>query len=216
MNFKIVVWSFFLLCLTFSSPAAAEEAAEPASDQPKADSPLLRKSMFGIGLHDTGPISDKKENGVDANWELQFNRPSWNWWRWILSPYTVVGATANFNGATSQLYGALNWEVSLSTKWTDALTFNLTKTMFLSVGIGPAIHNGPLTKNQGRCDETDDCGFGTRILPRLFAEVGTYFWKNQGISFFVDHMSGGKAFGGKQNEGVDHVGLRYHFIFNGN
>jgi hypothetical protein len=197
MNFKIVVWSFFLLCLTFSSPAAAEEAAEPASDQPKADSPLLRKSMFGIGLHDTGPISDKKENGVDANWELQFNRPSWNWWRWILSPYTVVGATANFNGATSQLYGALNWEVSLSTKWTDALTFNLTK-------------------NQERCDETDDCGFGTRILPRLFAEVGTYFWKNQGISFFVDHMSGGKAFGGKQNEGVDHVGLRYHFIFNGN
>ena len=216
MNFKIVVWSFFLLCLTFSSPAAAEEAAEPASDQPKADSPLLRKSMFGIGLHDTGPISDKKENGVDANWELQFNRPSWNWWRWILSPYTVVGATANFNGATSQLYGALNWEVSLSTKWTDALTFNLTKTMFLSVGIGPAIHNGPLTKNQERCDETDDCGFGTRILPRLFAEVGTYFWKNQGISFFVDHMSGGKAFGGKQNEGDDHVGLRYHFIFNGN
>jgi hypothetical protein len=217
MHTKLVIALFFLLSLVIAGPVfAAEDAAKAASKQPQADTPWVRKTIFGIGLHDTGPISDKKENGVDPNWELQFNRPGWNWWRWLLSPYTIAGATVNFNGATSQVYTALNWEVSLSTKWTDALTFNLTKYMFMSVGIGPAIHTGPLTKNQQRCDETDDCGFGTRVLPRLFGEFGGYFTKNQGISFFVDHMSGGTVFGGKQNEGVDHVGFRYHYVFNKN
>ena len=216
MKSEIIAWSFFLLALAFAGPVPAQETAEPATQPVKTETPWVRKTVFGLGLHDTGPISDKKENGVDPNWELQFNRPSWKWWRWIGSPYTIVGATVNFNGATSQFYGALNYEVSLSTKWTDALTFNLTKYMFMSVALGPAIHTGPLTKNQQRCDETDDCGFGTRVLPRLFGEFGAYFTKNQGVSFFVDHMSGGSVFGGKQNEGVDHVGFRYHFLFNKN
>ena len=39
----------------------------------------------------------------------------------------VVGVMANFTGATSQLYAALNYEVSLSNKYTDPWTFNLTK-----------------------------------------------------------------------------------------
>ena len=214
MKSKILVLLFFLFCLVLAAPAAAQDEADPALVQPKVDTPWFRKAVFGLGLHDTGPISDKKENGVDANLELQFNRPEWNWWRRIGSPYTIAGVMVSFTGETSQLYAAINYEISLSTKWTDALTFNLTKTLFLSVAIGPAIHTGPLTKNEQHCKETDDCGFGTRVLPRLFAEVGTYFAKNHGISFFVDHMSGGTTFGGKQNEGVDHVGIRYHYVFN--
>jgi hypothetical protein len=235
MKSKILVLLFFLFCLVIAAPAAAEEASDPALDQPKAeslaaaqeasdpaldhpkaDTLLIRKAIFGLGLHDTGPISDKNEDGVDANLELQFNRPKWNWWRWIGSPYTIAGVMVSFTGATSQLYTALNYEISLSTEWSDALTFNLTKTLFLSLAIGPAIHTGQLTKNEEHCRETGDCGFGTRVLPRLVAEFGTYFWKNHGISFFVDHMSGGKTFGGKQNEGVDHIGIRYHYVFNKN
>jgi len=27
------------------------------------------------------------------------------------------------------------------------------------------------------------CGFGYRVVPRLFGEIGTYFLKNQGIPF---------------------------------
>ena len=224
MTSKIPVSLFFLFCLVFAAPTSAQGAADPALDQPSADAPSLdqpkvvtpwfRKAVFGLGLHDTGPISDKKENGVDPNLELQFNRPAWNWWRWIGSPYTITGLMVSVTGETSQLYAAINYEFSLSTKWTDALTFNLTKTLFLSVALGPAIHTGQLTKNELHCKETADCGFGTRVLTRLFAEFGTYVWKNHGISFFVDHMSGGKTFGGKQNEGVDHIGFRYHYVFN--
>jgi hypothetical protein len=211
MNSKIQVWSFLFICLLSGSAAGADNAN--VADNAKADSPLVRKAIFGLALHDTGPISDKQENGVDPNWELQFNPPGWRWWRWIGSPYTVVGITPNFTGATTQFYGALNYEVSLSNRWTDPLTFNLTKILFMSVAIGPAIHNGPLKKNEEHCKQTDDCGFGYRIVPRLFGEIGVYFLKNQGISFFVDHMSGAAAFGAPQNEGVDHVGIRYHYVF---
>lgn len=210
MNSRVLVWSFFFVCL-LSVPAAGADNADPAN-KPIADSPWLRKVIFGIALQDTGPISDKNESGVDPNWELQFHPPGWKWWRWIGSPFTIVGITPNFSGDTSQLYAALNYEISLSTKLTDALTFNLTKTLFISLAVGPAIHNGPLRKNEERCKQTDDCGFGYRILPRIFGEFGTYFLKNHGVSVFVDHMSG-RGLGAPQNEGVDHIGIRYHYVF---
>lgn len=213
MNSKKLVWAFFFICLLSGSAGGADNTESESADKPKADIPLLRKTIFGLGLHDTGPISDKQENGIDANWELQFNPPQWNWWRWVGSPYTVVGVMANFTGATTQVYAALNYEVSLSNKYTDPWTFNLTKYLFVSVAIGPAIHNGPLKKNEEHCKQTDDCGFGYRVVPRLFGEVGAYFLKNQGISVFLDHMSGAGAFGAPQNEGVDHVGIRYHYVF---
>jgi len=213
MNSKILVWSFFFICL-LSGSAGGADTDNPA-DKPKAESPWVRKVIFGIALQDTGPISDKNESGIDPNWELQFNPPGWKWWRWIGTPYTIVGVTPNFNGDTSAMYTALNYEISLSNKYTDALTFNLTKTLFISLAVGPAIHNGPLKKDETRCKQTDDCGFGYRIMPRIFAEVGTYFLKNHGVSFFFDHMSA-RGLGAPQNEGVDHLGVRYHYVFKTN
>jgi hypothetical protein len=71
MNSKILVWSFLFICLLSGSAAGADNA-NPA-DNAKTDLPLLRKAIFGLALHDTGPISDKQESGVDPNWELQFN-----------------------------------------------------------------------------------------------------------------------------------------------
>ena len=174
MNSKILIWSFFFICL-LSGPAAGADNAESA-DKPKADSPLLRKTIFGLGLHDTGPISDKQENGVDPNWELQFNPPGWKWWRWIGSPYTIVGVTANFNGATSQVYAAFNYEVSLSNKYTDPWTFNLTKYLFVSVALGPAIHNGPLKKNE-------DALQANRRLRIWLSHRATALWRDRRLFF---------------------------------
>jgi hypothetical protein len=58
----------------------------------------------------------------------------------------VVGITPNFNGQTSQLYGGINYKFSLSNRFTDPLIFNLTKTLFFSGVLGPAVHNGFLKK----------------------------------------------------------------------
>jgi hypothetical protein len=135
----------------------------------------------------------------------------------------MTGAIPNFTGGTSVFYLGLAWQLSLSYEFLNNLTNDFTKRLWVAGGWGPAIHNGPLTKDSGGCRSkegslktTGDCGFGTRVLPMLQIEIGATFWKNHALSLYADHMSGGGVFGGAQNEGLDHLGLRYHFFFNKN
>ena len=76
-----------------------------------------------------------------------------------------------------------------------------------------AIHTGSLHNNGTDCDEHSDCGFGYRALPRLSGEIGFKVQDNHGASFFYDHMSHKGVMPG-ENEGIDHIGFRYIFIFN--
>ncbi len=89
---------------------------------------------------------------------------------------------------------------------------NLTKNLFVAGGVGLALHNGPLHKNKSDCEHHSDCGFGYRVLPRLSGEIGTKFWHNHGLSLFYDHMSHKGILPG-ENEGIDHLGIRYHYTF---
>jgi hypothetical protein len=192
----------FLGALCFASASAASGNGAP----------LLRKTSFGLLLHDRGPASDRNESGLDLNWELQFRRPEWEIWRWLGSPFTMIGATPNFNGGTSVLYGGISYELILSDRLTEALSYDFTKELFLSGGLSAALHNGPLHKNKVGCRENSDCGFGYRVLPRLSLELGAYFWSKHGVSLFYDHMSHKGVLPG-ENEGIDHIGIRYHFVF---
>ena len=180
--------------------------------QTNAEHPWVHKVVFGLLAHDRGPLSDKHEGGLDPNWEVQFNPPMWKYWRWLGSPLPIIGATPNFNGDTSVFYGGISYEFNLSTKTLDAWTYNLSKTLFVAGGLSAAIHTGPLHNNGADCDEHSDCGFGYRVLPRLHIELGTRFWENHGVSLFYDHMSH-KGFLPGENEGLDHIGLRYHYRF---
>lgn len=214
MNSRIVLALFFLTFLFSGAAYGAEKATDaPDKSEPK---PWVRKVAFGLLAHDIGPISDNKEKGLDPNWEIQFNPPEWRWWRWVGSPSFMAGATPNFNGDTSEYYAGFAWQVSLSSNFLDNLTNDFSKRLWVSGGLSAAVHTGPLKKDVTGCRLDNDCGFGTRVLPRLQLEIGATFWKNHGLSFFGDHMSGGRAFGGSQNEGIDHIGLRYHFFFNKN
>jgi hypothetical protein len=177
----------------------------------REDARLIYKSVFGLFLHDRGPTSDRHESGIDPNWELQFNPPEWRLWRWIGSPLTMIGATPNFKGDTSVFYAGLTYELGLSNKLNDERTFSLTKNLFVAGGLSAAIHNGPLHKNKIGCEERSDCGFGYRMLPRLHVELGKKFWGKHGVSLFYDHMSHTGVLPG-ENEGIDHVGIRYHLI----
>lgn len=194
----------FLFIFSFSGRVSAAD---------EDNRPLLHKTVFGIFLHDRGPASDRHESGVDPNWEIQFNAPKGKQWQWIGSPYSMIGVTPNFKGATSVFYGGLNYEFSPSNKLTDKLTYSLTKDLFLAGGASLALHNGPLHKNKVGCEESSDCGFGYRVLPRLAIELGTTLWRNYGVSLFYDHMSHKGILPG-ENEGIDHIGIRYHYTFN--
>jgi hypothetical protein len=99
------------------------------------------------------------------------------------------------------------------TSWTDELTLNLTKHVFVGTSLSAALHNGLLHKNKSGCKEQSDCVFGYRVLPRLGFEVEGYFSAKQGISIFYDHMSHKGILPG-ENEGLDHIGIRYHFRSN--
>ena len=198
-------WSCILFLLLIAA-VPPRLAAAGSSD------PLLHKAIFGLLLHDRGPFSDRHESGVDPHVELQFAPPRWRAWRWIGSPNPMLGITPNFTGDTSVFYAGLNYELSLSNRWTDPVTRNLTKHLFVGSSLSLALHNGPLHKDKIGCKERSDCGFGYRALPRLGFEMGVHFAERQGIAIFYDHMSHKYVLPG-ENEGIDHIGIRYHWRF---
>ena len=213
MNSRIILALLFFISLLSGTAFAAESAASNADKS--EEKPWVRKVAFGILLHDVGFISDRRENGVDLNWEVQFNPPGWRWWRWVGSPSPMVGATPNFTGDTSAFYFGLAWQLSLSNNFLDNLTNDFSKRLWVSGGVSTAVHTGPLHKNDTICREDSDCGFGSRVLPRIQLEIGVNFWNNHALSLFFDHMSHGSlGCSCIQNEGIDHTGIRYHFAFN--
>ncbi|HEY1232145.1 MAG TPA: hypothetical protein VGH22_02070 [Candidatus Binatia bacterium] len=224
MNLRIFVALFVLASLVPPSVSGAEnvttesvatESVTNGANRSQEAKPWVRKVTFGILLHDIGFISDHKENGLDPNWEMEFNRPDWKWWRWVGSPYWMIGATPNFVGDTSAFYFGHTWEISLSNNFLNNLTNDFTKRVWVAGGVSTAIHTGPLKTDEMKCKHEGDCGFGSRVLPRISLEIGANFWGNHAVSLFFDHMSHGSlGCSCIQNEGVDHTGIRYHFTFN--
>lgn len=162
-----------------------------------ADSESAPARLISIGVlaHDKGPFSDHNEDGTDLNLEVQFAPLPILW-----SARPHLGATINFIGDTSAIYTGLTFPFYQSQRW------------FLDGAVGAAVHNGPLHKDPVRCREESDCGFGKRLLPRLGLEAGYRFSPDQSVSFFYDHMSHKWIMAG-ENEGIDHIGLRYRLAF---
>ncbi|NCU01195.1 acyloxyacyl hydrolase [Candidatus Macondimonas diazotrophica] len=175
-------FGLLLRLLLLSNPAVTLHAA-----------PLY---AVGVLAHDRGPFSDRHEDGVDLNVEIQFVPLS-------IIPYSVrphLGTTLNFNGDTSAAYGGLSWRLY------D------TPRGFLDGIVSLAVHDGPLSKDKQGCKTRSDCGFGVRMLPRLGMEIGYRITSGRSMGLFYDHMSHKWVIGG-ENEGIDHIGLRYRQAF---
>ena len=150
-----------------------------------------RTLAIGVLAHDYGPASDHNEDGVDLNLEAQF-APL----HFFGSPRPHLGVSANFNGDTSAAYAGLSFRLRETSHW------------FVDGLLGAAVHNGPLHKDPVRCELYSDCGFGVRVLPRLGLEAGYRVSPVAFVSLFYDHMSHKWIVDG-ENEGLDHIGLRY-------
>lgn len=162
-----------------------------------ADSEPVPAHIFSIGViaHDEGFFSDHHEDGTDLNVEVQFAPLPILW-----SARPHLGATINFIGDTSAAYAGLTFPFYQSQRW------------FIDGFLSAAVHNGPLHKDPVGCREDSDCGFGRRVIPRLGFEAGYRLSPDQSISFFYDHMSHKWIMAG-ENEGIDHIGLRYRLAF---
>lgn len=174
-----------VLAVGLGWPAPALAAAREAS------------SLFVVGVlgHDQGPASDHQESGVDLNLEVLFTPI--NMWG---TPRPHLGATLNFNGDTSIAYAGLTFSLHDSRRW------------FGNGFIGGVTHNGPLHKNPVGCQLISDCGFGVRVMPRLGLEWGYYLTSENALSLYWDHLSHKGIISG-ENEGIDHMGLRYRRPF---
>lgn len=155
-----------------------------------------RTLAIGVIAHDRGPASDQHENGVDLNLEVQFAPLAFQLpvRETPLRPH--LGATLNLTGDTSIAYAGLSARFHEQEKWFGDL--------LLSV----AVHDGPLHKDPAGCNLYSDCGFGVRVMPRFGLEIGYRISRGAAVSLFVDHMSHKWIIGG-ENEGLDHIGLRY-------
>lgn len=186
--------SYLILGLALGVPTAGITAEG-------TDIPRPEIVAAGILVHDRGPTSDHNEGGVDPNIELQFKPLQGSLWRAIGSPRPHVGFTPNFTGDTSALYGGATYE------------FGISSRLFATGGLGLALHNGPL-HNDDRiaCEVNSDCGFGSRVLFHYALELGMRIDQKRALTLYYDHMSHQGLIGG-ENEGIDHIGLRYQFRY---
>jgi len=154
-----------------------------------------RLLAVGILAHDRGFASDHHEDGVDLNLERLFAPLNLRG-----SPRPHIGFTLNFMGDTSMAYAGLSFRYRETTNW------------FVDLLLSAAVHDGPLHKDPEDCQRYSDCGFGIRVMPRLGLEVGYRVSPDAFITLLYDHMSHKGIIGG-ENEGIDHIGLRYSWPY---
>lgn len=180
--------AFAILIAMFVSPAAAQ--TEKALDE-------IRIGVFGQSWG--GPGSGK-EQAPSVNIEALFRSP--RYLSLIGAPRPYLGATiATDFDATHQVYGGLEWEVSLGDKF------------FAAAGAGLAVHTGE-TKFDPVADAAraaDTVFLGCRVLFRISTDVGYRVSERARLSLHVDHLSNaGICF---PNEGLDNAGLRLGYSF---
>lgn len=169
--------------------------ALPAMPVQAQEAPVSPRWVLGVLAHDQGPASDHHEHGIDLNLEAQFAPLN------IMGkPRPHIGATLNFNGDTSVAYAGLTFPLYRISRWT------------IDGAISVALHDGPLHKDPVACGDNSDCGFGSRLLPRLGLEARYRLDDKSAVSVLYDHMSHRGVIGG-ENEGIDHIGLRYLWAF---
>ena len=109
-----------------------------------------------------------------------------------LQPY----AFAAINTAGNTNYGA----IGISAKFGNKL--------YIRPGLGVAVHTG----SAGNFQRTDRIAFGSRVLFAPELGVGTQINDRLSIEASWVHMSHGQLFG-RQNPGIDNVGVRVNFAF---
>jgi lipid A 3-O-deacylase len=161
------------------------------------DHPRLAASLLA---HDQSPFSDHHESGADIGLEYLFSPQQGGFWETIGSPRIHLGGILSLQGETSILYSGLTYQ------------FEFQNNYFFDAAVGLAAHNGPLHKDSTGCKLDSDCGFGFRVLPHFGFDLGKHLDEQHSLSLFYDHMSHGRWLN-RENEGIDHLGVRYMWYF---
>lgn len=176
------------LLLGWAAPALGQQRQVPES--------LIHNIRGGVLAHDRGLFSSNIEDGADINVEIQFAEPSWEPWRYILSPRPIIGGNVNTAGDTSRGYAGLYWDY-YPLDW-----------LFIGGALGGTIHDGEASNAPPGSRD-----LGTRVLFHLALEVGVRFAEHHGLSVYADHASNAGL--SDDNEGIEAAGIRYTYFFGG-
>jgi lipid A 3-O-deacylase len=165
-----------------------------AAGRAEAAMGIIDEAKLGILAHDVPIGGDHKEQGADANGELLFVSPAFLAPIWAPRPH--VGFTVNSAGKNSYAYAGLTW------------TVNVADTIFVGLGVGGAIHDGP---NTSSVFSRNHKGLGTRLLFHESVEIGYRMTRTWDIAAFLDHVSNASL--GSRNPGLTNLGVRLGYTF---
>ena len=176
------------LCWVLSAPAAAQPV------------PFVREVKIGVVNHDMPGLWSgfQLERGVGINGEVILS-PQMPLFGGYLRP--ALGGTyaipTRHQNVTSKIYADLRW------------MYEAQNGLFLSLGIGAAVHDGVLGDKVG--DDLTRKWLGRRALFHFPLEIGWRFDAHQSVSIYFDHIS--NAYTTTHNEGLDTLGVRYGYKF---
>ena len=159
----------------------------------KEGSSYLYAIRGGIMIHDVNILGHSEESGADFNLELLFSSPDWLEWLW--APHPHIGVAIHSQGDTHQVYSGLTWEKIFS------------NNIFLSLGLGLTLHSGARECSQ-RCNVKE---LGSDLLFRESLEAGYQINRHHSLSIIFFHISNAGLL--SENDGMNHLGLRYGYSF---
>ncbi len=156
-----------------------------------APAPVHAAELFGgLYVHDIN--SPLTHSGLEGGVDIQLGWRGGRIGPTPLQPYAF--AALNTSGETN--YGA----VGLSAKF--------GRQLYVRPGLGIALHTG----SSGNFQRTDRIAFGSRILFAPELGIGAQLSDRVSIEASWVHLSHGQLFG-RQNPGIDNVGVRVNFGF---
>lgn len=177
-------------CVAFAASAALAASPALAVD--------IEELRVGVAIHDLGPFSTQKEDGIELQGELVFASPEAL--SWLLRPRPHVGFSIAANGeATSHIYAGLGWRQTLASR------------IFVEGGLGLAIHDGETDFDAGDPIFADRAYLGCRVLARISGDLGYQVTARFSASVHVSHLSNAGVC--NDNEGVDATGIRLGWRF---
>lgn len=189
--------SFIALLLSAAAvagPAMAQDDTNPLSE-----------IRAGVMAHDAYPVwlpttpSDFRFDQIeDLGFDLLFDSPDIDAFRWLGSPRPNLGATVNFDGQESEMHLGLTWQAHL-----------FDSPVYVEGTFGGAIHNGILAGTWG--------GDGT--LRPQGCRVGFYsgiglgmdITKNMTATLVYEHMSNADLC--DYNFGLSNAGIKIGYKF---
>lgn len=144
-----------------------------------------------FGVFDTSRVQD-------ITVELLFDVPSLTEWVSWGEVRPHLGATVNFGGLESMVYGGVSWTVPV-----------LDSPVFVEASLGAAVHNGGTGPYGTAMTPARD--LGCSVMFRESASIGIMVTETASVMATVEHASNANLC--QSNRGLTNIGIRFGWRF---